>query len=173
MIKDIIPLISSAVTGLFAITTAVLAWKLNSIFNKSNVEKQQKKIQREELIELYSDIYATFEIAIRQIKNYEEFSLYEKFTRLNARIHLLAPDELCILYFDCCESLTKWSELFKKSSLPRTKIGDEVFITFQSPDPTEKYKKYETEAYEKLIEKIQSLTKNMKIDLSKHHDKTM
>ncbi|HCQ8140612.1 TPA: hypothetical protein OL910_005446, partial [Klebsiella pneumoniae] len=75
MIKDIIPLISSAVTGLFAITTAVLAWKLNSIFNKSNVEKQQKKIQREELIELYSDIYATFEIAIRQIKNYEEFSL--------------------------------------------------------------------------------------------------
>ncbi|EBI9729788.1 hypothetical protein KNA66_001102 [Salmonella enterica] len=173
MTKDIISLISPVVAGLFTIATAFLAWKLNSKLNKSNIEKEQKNIRREETIQLYTDIYIIFEKSINQVRNHEEFSLYESFIKLNARIHLLAPDELCRLYFDACEAFTEWSELFKKSSPPRTKIGDKVIMTFQSPDPTKKYKEHEKEAYEMLMDKIQNLTKNMKIDLSKNNDETM
>jgi hypothetical protein len=54
---------------------------------------------------------------------------------------------------------------FKALPAPQ-KIGDQTYITIQSPDPTLKYKQPKKEAYDKFYSSYEELIKLMRVELA-------
>lgn len=149
-----VPIIATVLSGLFALLAAYYAWLLK----KRSEEMNKKDRSRAERIEIYSDVYVLFERAMHEVLSYKDYTLQESFSNMNAKMDLLAEDHIKEQYFECCGSLEAWSKLHYKCRRPMQKVGDMTITTYQSPDPTEQYRKFAESSYFELKEKLADLT---------------
>lgn len=162
---DYIAIIAAAIAGIFAIASAFMAWKLKHSSDERSRMLALEKERRDETKELYTNVFALFEKAIRQVRSHDEFTLADEFASANAKINLLAPESVSDLYMESCSLLESWSNLYVKASPRRTKMGDKTVIMLQAPDPTEEYKVPEKAEFEKLQESLKRLVDLMRSEL--------
>jgi hypothetical protein len=169
MLKGNIEIISAAITGVSALLVAFIAWKLTNASNNKSRQIAAAKEHRDELKQLYTDVFVLFEQTMRQVWSREPFNLAQEFSEATAKIHLLAPDAIGEQYLKAAHLLEEWSTLQIKASPKQMDMGDGKTATiFQSPDPTEPFKIPAKEAHEKLQQEVQQLVKLMRSDL--RHD---
>ena len=88
------PAIVAVIAGVFAVVSAVIAWRLKNSSDEKAREVSFEKERRDEIKQLYTNVFVLFEQAMRQVSNREAFSLSREFSEATARIHLLAPEEI-------------------------------------------------------------------------------
>ena len=164
--KEYLPAIGAIVAGIFAILSAFLTWRLKTATDDKLRQITEKTKQRDELTELFTTTFSLFEQAIRQALNQEEFTLQEAFSENNAKIHLLAPENVVDKYCEVSALLERWSGLHAKASPRQMKIGDQTATIFEAPDPTEKYKEPAKAEYNKLQEELAALVSMMRAEVN-------
>lgn len=164
--REYVNIISAIIAGFFAVTSAYFAWRLKKKSEEDTRGANLEIERRAEIKELYTGVFTLFEKAIKQILNSDEDTLSDEFSETNARIHLLAHNDVVSLYTETCEFLESWSKLQAKASPMSMKAGDQTITMYQAPDPTKKFQKPAQAEYEKLQEKFSELVKMMKSKLS-------
>lgn len=164
--KEYIPAIAAVIAGLFAVISALIAWKLKSSSDTAREKSDRKLRMHEEAKSLYTGTFQLFEEAIRQVLDRSEFTLEKQFSENNAKIHLLAPRIITEKYSEVAALLERWSRLHAKASPRQMKIGEQVMTILQSPDPTTQYKEPANAEYEKLQVALQQLVELMRNELA-------
>lgn len=166
--KEYVPAIAAVIAGIFAITSAFIAWKLKN--SSDTVREKNDRIQRkhEETKSLYTGTFQLFEEAVRQVLDGDDFTLAKQFSENNAKIHLLASEKITQKYSEVAALLESWSRLYTKASPLQMKIGDQVMTMIQSPDPTAQYKEPAKAEYEKLQVALQQLVGLMRDELGEN-----
>jgi len=162
-----IPLVSAAIAGFFAVVCAVLAWKLkNATDQKARLEALRKE-RRDELKNLFSAIYTFFEQAIGVALRNEQFVLSPEQSQINARVRLLAPEPIIAQYFKVAGLLERWSQLHYRAMPRQMQIGEHTVTMVEAPDPTAKYKEPAKEAHEQLQAELDALIELMRLELER------
>lgn len=156
-----IPVITTVLAGLFAMLAAYYAWTLKLRDEK----RSDRTAKRAEKIELFSTVYTLFESGLRQVLNDKEFTLHSDFSKMNAKMELLAPESIKEQYFSCCNTFELWSKYHARSKPPKQELNGMTYTTLQSPDPTAKYKPLAEESYIKLQAQLGVLKDALKADL--------
>ncbi len=141
--------------------TAYYAWSLK----KRDELRSEKIIERAEKIALYTDIYALFETGMHEVLGNKQFTLHSEFSKMNAKVELLAPKNISDSYFSCCGKFEEWSKHHVKSLPPKQEFNGMAITTFQSPDPREKYRKLAEESYNLLLSEIEALKNELRLHL--------
>jgi hypothetical protein len=166
--KDYVLVISAVVAGVFAIASALIAWTLkNSSYNQRD-QLSHAKEKYEEAKSLYTTTFKLFEESIRQVLNRQQFILSQAFSENNAKIHLLAPQNVIEQYSEAASLLKSWSILYAKASPKQIKIGDQTATIIQAPDPAVKYKEPAELEYKKMQDSLQKLVDIMRSQLDNH-----
>jgi len=165
VMKDYVAVIAAIIAGISAIISAVIAWRLNAYSTEKHREFSLKKEKYDELKDLYTRSYSLFENAIRQVQNFDEFTLAQECSEINAKIRLLAPENIAEQYELACSVLESWSSLYVKASPKRIKIGDSKCVILQSPDPTKEFIEPAKKEYENLQKEMKNLFDLMRVDL--------
>ena len=168
IVKEYIPAIAAVIAGIFAIFSAYIAWKFKSSSDKQREQMTRAKDKYEEEKTLYTATFQLFEKAIREVLGREKFTLAEKFSENNARIHLLAPKSVEDQYSETASLLESWSALHAKASPQQMKMGDQTITVFQAPDPTAKYKEPAENEYVKLQDSLHKLVELMRSELERN-----
>lgn len=157
-------IIAPIISGVFAIISAVIAWRLKIFVTENAREFNLKKEKYDELKELYTESFSLFENLIRLVMDFNKNTLTQECSKINAKIHLLAPKNIIEQYVQSSLLLESWSSLYAKAS-PK-KIGDRTYL-LQAPDPTKKFKGPAKQEYDHLQEELEKLFKLMRADLQK------
>ena len=165
--KEYVPAIAAIVAGIFAIVSAFITWRLKTATDEKVHHSTEKKQKRDEITQLFSDTFTLFETAMRQVLKREEFSLEEAFSKNNAKIHLLAPENIVTKYSEVGALMESWSRLRAKASPRQMTMGDQTVTILQAPDPTAKYKEPANAEYEKLQKELQVLISMMREEINK------
>jgi hypothetical protein len=168
IVKEYIPVIAAVIAGIFAIVSAYIAWQLKSSSDKQRELLTRAKEKYEEEKTLYTDTFQLFENAIREVLGREKFTLAEKFSENNARIHLLAPKSVEDQYSETASLLESWSALHAKASPQQTRMGDQTVTVLQAPDPTAQYKEPAKKEYEELQDALHKLVELMRNELERN-----
>ncbi|AVD81771.1 hypothetical protein C4Q28_06160 [Pseudomonas sp. SWI6] len=166
--KEYVPAIAAIIAGFFAVGSAFIAWKLKNSTDAARDENDRKNMRREERKALYTETFQLFEGAMREILSGDEFTLAEAFSKNNAKIHLLAPEDISNKYSEVACILESWSRLHAKASPRRMKVGEQTMTIIQAPDPTAQYKEPAKAEYEKLQSALQELVALMRSELDGH-----
>lgn len=164
-LKEYIPALAAVVAGVFAIVAAFLTWKLKSSTEERERSIARAKEKRDELQNLYSEVFVLFEQAIKKVVHQEEFTLDAELSRTNAKVQLLASEPVINAYHEAGELLQEWSKLHYKAS-PRTmQLGEQKVVLVQAPDPTVQFKEPANEAHSALQVALARLVKQMRAEL--------
>ncbi len=158
--------VAPAIAGVFAVATAILAWRLKNSSDEQARRTALEKERRDEVRQLYTTTFVLFEQAIRQVLQKEEFRLAREFSEINAKMHLLAPEKVTEQYFRTSRLLEEWSRLHAKASRPQWDLNGKTVTLFQSPDPAEQFRAVAQATYETLQTELQCLIKIMRTDLA-------
>ncbi|MDI1484502.1 hypothetical protein [Polyangium sp. y55x31] len=161
--KEYISVIAAIVAGFFAILTWRLKHSADENVRKSLLEKER----RDELKNLYADIGALIEKSITQVLALERWTLAEEFAKANARLRLLAPQDVIDQYSLVADLMQKWSSLYTKSMPEKHTDGDRSYLIIRSPDPREKYRKPAEEAHVEMQRELAKLIKLMRDNVAK------
>ncbi|WP_286758485.1 hypothetical protein [Ralstonia sp. RL] len=164
--NEYVTAIAAVISGLFAIAAAFIAWRLKNASDATLRKLALDKERHEELKALFTSTFQLFENSMREVTSREEFSLSQKFSENNAKIHLLAPERIVKQYSEAAELLEAWSSLYAKASPRRMTMGDGVVTILQAPDPAAQYKEPAKEAYRNLQDKLQELVALMRTELN-------
>lgn len=164
--KDYVAIIAALIAGLFAVVSALIAWRLKNSSDDQARKVSLEKERRDEIKGLYQDTFALFEQAIRQVQHREHFSLATEFSQTTAKMHLLAPQEIADQYLKVSCLFENWSHLQAKASPRQLDLNGQTVTLIQSPDPTAEFKEPAKTAYESLITELQNLTKAMRKELA-------
>ena len=165
--KDYVAVIAAIIAGISAMISAIIAWKLSALSTEKAREFSLKKEKYDELKDIYTKSFSLFENAIRQVLNFDEYTLAQEFSEINAKIRLLAPENIAEQYELTCSILESWSSLYVKTSPKRIKIGDSKCVILQSPDPTKEFIEPAKKEYEHLQKEMKNLFDLMRVDLQK------
>jgi hypothetical protein len=162
---DIAPFIGPAVTGFFALLAAYLGWRL-----KRSGDDRERRVaialeRRKELRELYAEIFVFLEQAIKHGVERKRFDLTAEISRANAKLRLLAPEEINLAYDDVSDKLHEWSILHSKALPRQMQVGDQTVTIFQAPDPTEEFKAPALAAHQALHDSLSKLRTLMRNEL--------
>ncbi len=163
-----INIITALIAGGFALLSAALGWKLKTMQDKRGWTLSLAKEHRNEVRELYTEAFALFEQTIRQVTRRQGFTLGDDFARLNAKIHLMAPENIVAQYDQVAAMLSDWSSLYEQASPHRMRVGESTFEIIQAPDPAAKFKEPAQNAFDDLQQEIQKLVAMMRSELSGH-----
>lgn len=164
--KEYIPIIVSVLAGLFALFSAVTAWRLKHNSDEKVREALAKDSAYKELKDLYVTVHETFEELIKETKSHGSSDLSSRFSKLTAELQMIASDKVMENYLQVADSYSDWASLFHKAYPAPKKIGDSSYIMLQSPDPTLKYKEPEKVAYDKFYDGYQELIKTMRSEVA-------
>ncbi|EHV5548609.1 TPA: hypothetical protein ACMD0U_003515 [Vibrio parahaemolyticus] len=164
--KEYVAVIAAVVAGVFTIVSAITMWKLTHRTSEIAREQATADAKFNEKKALYVRTHELYESAIKCTKNYESNNLSEAFSKLTAEINLIASSDVAKQYFYVADLFQDWMPLYFKAFPAPQKIGDQTYITIQSPDPTLKYKQPEKEAYEKFYSSYEELIKLMRVELA-------
>jgi hypothetical protein len=166
-VKEYITAIAAVIAGVFAIASAILAWRLkNSGDDRARLAASGKE-RRDQIERLYTDIFVLFEGAIEEVRNSVPFTLAPRFSEANARVHLRASDAIVTQYVKTASLLEGWSRLYAKATPPRIIAGEQTFTMFQAPDPTKKYREPAQRAYETLQEELSRFVDLMRSEVKR------
>ena len=160
--KEYLPAIASFIAGLFAILSPFITWKLKNSSDERTRQTAIEKEKRDQIKQLYTDIFVLFDRAIKQVLQKEEFSLAREFSEATAKIRLLAPEKIASQYSDVSFLLEEWAQLYYRATPQQTKIEELTFTTLQSPDPTAQFKEPANLAFNKLQEELHKLIELMR-----------
>ena len=164
--KDYIAVVAAVISGIFAVMSALIAWRLKNSSDDRTRKIVLEKERRDEIKGLYESTFALFEQAIRQVQRREQFSLVREFSQANAKMHLLAPQEIAEQYRKVSCLLEDWSHLHAKASPRQLDLNGQTVTIFQSPDPAAEFKEPAKTTYDSLIAELQKLTKEMRKELA-------
>jgi len=162
---DIAPFVVPAVTGFFALLAAFLGWRL-----KRSGDDRERRVaialeRRKELRDLYAEIFVYLEQAMRHAIERKPFQLAAELSRANAKLRLLAPDEINLEYDDVSDKLHAWSVLHAKASLRQMQVGVQTITIIQAPDPTAEFKAPAAAAHQALHDSLTKLRLLMRNEL--------
>lgn len=162
---DVAPFIGPAITGFFALLAAYLAWRL-----KRSGDDRERRVaialeRRRELRELYAEIFVHLEQAMKHGSELKPFELTPEMSRANAKLRLLAPEEINLAYDDVSDKLHEWSVLYAKASPRQMQLGDRSYTIIQAPDPTAEFKAPALAAHQALHESVSKLRCLMRDEL--------
>lgn len=162
---DISPFVGPAVAGFFALLSAYLAWRL-----KRAGDERERKVaiaveRRKELRELYAEIFVYLEQAIKHCVTQTPLDLTTGQSRANAKLRLLASEEINLAYDDVADKLHVWSILHAKASPRQMQIGEKVVTILQAPDPTGQFKAPASDAHHELHDSLAKLRTLMRHEL--------
>ncbi|TCT06367.1 hypothetical protein [Paralcaligenes ureilyticus] len=160
--KDYVAVVAAIIAGIFAVVSAFIAWRLKNSSDDRARKVSLEKERRDEIKGLYENTFVLFEQAIRQVQHREQFTLAREFSQTNAKIHLLAPQEITDRYLKVACLLEDWSQLHAKASPRQLDLNGQTVTLIQSPDSTAAFKEPARAAYESLITELRSLTKAMR-----------
>lgn len=170
--KEFVPAITASIAaiiaGIFAIASPFLSWKLKNASDERARLTALDKDRRDEIKRLFTDIHVLFEQAIRQVLTKGEFALGKEFSEANAKVNLLAPQNIAAQYSSVAFLLEEWSKLYYNATPRSLKVGEQTVSILQSPDPTQKYKKPAHEAHQKLQQELNRLIGLMRLELEKN-----
>lgn len=155
----------NAVTSLFALLGAYLAWQLKHKEDDGQRKAARSLEKRKELVELYAQVFTSLEQAMKCAIEQEAFDLTAERSLINAKVRLLGSESVNLAYDDVADKLKSWSAIHVAASPRKSKIGDETFVMIQSSNAAEKYKAPAEEAHRALHEAHQVLRKQMQADL--------
>ncbi len=164
--KDYVAAVAAVIAGIFAIASALIAWRLKNSSDDRTRKSSLEKERRDEIKGLYENTFSIFEQAILQVQRREQFSLAREFSQINAKMHLLAPQEIADQYLKVSCLLEDWARLHAKGSPRQLDLNGQMATLIQSPDPTAEFKEPAKAAYESLIAELQNLTKAMRKELA-------
>lgn len=162
---DIAPFVGSTVTGFFALLAAYLVWML-----KRSSDDRERRVaialeRRKELRELYAEIFAYLEQGMRNGIERKPFDLTTELSLANAKLRLLAPEEINLAYDDVSDKLHEWSVLYVRASPRQMQVGEQTFTIIQSPDPTLEFKAPAEAAHHALHDSVAKLRSLMRHEL--------
>ena len=160
------PYLIPALTGIFALLAAYLAWRLKQAgddrAHRLAIELDRKKVLRD----LYAEIFQHLEQAMKHGQELKPFELTAELSRANANLRLLASDDINLAYDDVSDKLRVWSALYARASPRQMQMGDQTITIFQSPDPTAEFKAPAETAQQSLHDSVASLRTLMRKQLS-------
>jgi len=165
--KDYVAVIAAVIAGVCAIVAGVISWQLKRATDERERAIAQSKERRDELKQLYTQVFAAYEQAIRHVLELDEFTLDKERSEINARVNLLASEAVIGQYHEVASLLTKWSALHFQASPKRVRVGEHTATILQSPDPTAQFKEPERAAHEKLQDALELLVKTMRSELAR------
>ena len=163
--QDFAAVLGNAVTGLFTLLGAFLAWRLRRKDDEGERIAAVAIAKRKELVELFAQVFMSLEQAMKCAIEQEPFDLTTERSLVNAKLGLLASEQVNLAYDDVSDKLRSWAALHIAASPRRTTIGDQAFVVLQAPDPREKYKVPAEEARKLMHEALQVLRERMRADL--------
>jgi hypothetical protein len=163
---DFATVLGNAVTGLFALLGAFLAWRLRRKDDEGDRRALLAREKQKDLVDLYAQTFTSLELAMKCATEHEPYELTAERSLVNAKLRLLGSTPVNLAYDDVADKLRDWSRLHVAASPQRTKIGDQTVVLIQSPDPTEKYKVPAQEAYKALHDALRLLRKRMQNHLN-------
>ncbi|MGD0519914.1 MAG: hypothetical protein ABSA48_01545 [Terracidiphilus sp.] len=163
--KEFVPAIAAIIAGIFAIVSPFITWKLKNASDERALQTALGKERRNEIKRLYTDIYVSFEQAMKQVLNKEKFTLAQEISEINAKVRLLAPEKIVEQYYVVASSLEKWSQLHNRATPRQLKVGEETVDIIQYPDPAREYKEPAKAAYDKLQGELNNLIALMRVEL--------
>lgn len=165
--KEIIPVIANVTTGVFALVAAYFAWRLKRATDDRDRKTALAVERRRDLQELFAEVFAHLEQAIQRGQRLESFDLTLEISRANAKIRLLASEEVNLAYDGTVQKLHEWSVLHFKASPRQIKVGESTVSILQAPDPTAAFKKPSSDAYESLHSSLSNLRKCMRSEIER------
>lgn len=166
--KALVPAVAAIIAGIFALVSPFITWKLKSAADERARLAMVAKERRDDLKQLFTDIYVLFEQAINQVLHKQEFALAREFSEANAKIQLLASGAIAAQYSKVADLLEEWSRLHYKATPRQYTVGEHTIGVVQAPDPTKQYKEPAKEAYQKLQAELARLVELMRIELEGH-----
>ena len=163
--QDLAAVLGNAVTGLFTLLGAFLVWRLKRKEGEGERDAAIAISKRKELVELFAQVFTSLEQAMKCAIAQEPFELTSERSLVNAKVRLLASEQVNLAYDEVSDKLQSWSALHVAASPRTTKIGDQTFVMLQAPDPTAKYKGPAEDAHKLLHEALQVLRERMRADL--------
>lgn len=160
--KDIIPLITVFVSGLFGLLVALLTWKLANQRERRKFQIELRLREHKEREELYVSILANLDKVIRITKSGQDYStLLTELSLNSARANILASEKINEQLGLVSDKLYVWSTEFRKG-LP-TKIGESGFGMISNKDFEHQDKA--KDLYPELITQINKLVTDIKTEL--------
>lgn len=164
--KELIPVVSALVSGLFTFISGVFLWKMKKNFDESNRKATIIEKKMEEKKQLYLDVHKIMDRTIHEITTRQRVSTLDEFHSVSAKVSLIAPGHISILYIECCQLLDNWSVLYERSLPKQIEVGNYKTTLIQAPDPTVKFKKPANDAFEELQRNLMKLIDKMREDLN-------
>lgn len=163
MQKENIAILIAVISGTFAIIVAGLNWYLTRRATRLQTVFQFQEKRYSDVLNLYVRTYELLEIAIASMVKGHKAPEQAEFSQNSAKMRLLAPEPVYLMYYETTRLLEEWSRLHALAS-PKTITTEDgrKLVISQAPDPTEKYKKPAEEAHEKLHSKIEELVELMR-----------
>ena len=165
---DYLPILGAVLSGLFALVSAIIAWKLKIWTADRERAWSTKKEHRDALENLYVDAYTAIEEAMRAVHLGEKFDPTERGSAVNGRIHLLASEEVREKYFEVMGLLQKWSKLHFLAKPRQIQMENATVTVVQAPDPATKHQGPEREARQALQSALDAMMKEMHEELAKY-----
>ena len=156
------PIIVSVIAGLFALWSAVFAWRLKQSSEKRLRELSKEESAYKELKSLYIKIHETFEDLIKETQTYGKKELSSRFSTLTAEVRMLASEDAIAKYQQVSDLYQEWAPLYQQA-YPAPKDG---ILIIQSPDPTLKYKEPEKVAYDLFYEEYQNMVNCLRSEIA-------
>ncbi|MFP3619170.1 hypothetical protein [Burkholderia sp. SIMBA_051] len=163
--KDYGVVIAAVIAGIFALSSAYLAWKLKSSGDTNERSLIESRERRQEIKDLYSSVIVALEQSIKKVQNAEEFSLDRELSEINAKLYLIGSEAVIRLYQDVAEHIRKWSSLHCLATPRRIKIGGDTISILQAPNPTAKFQQPAADAYEEFQCALTRMIKQMRSEL--------
>ena len=165
--KEYVPAVAAIIAGLFAILSPFVTWRLKDASDERARSISLRKERREELKQLFGDIFTMFEQAIGHARRSEQFVLSPEQSHINARVRLLAPEPIIAQYFKVAGLLERWSQLHYRAMPRQMQIGGHTVTTIEAPDPTTKYKEPAEEAHKELQAQLDTLIELLRLELER------
>ncbi|MDI1321983.1 MAG: hypothetical protein PSV36_04495 [Algoriphagus sp.] len=160
--KEMIPIITVFISGLFGLIVALLTWKLANQREKRKFQIDLYLRELKEKEDLYVSMLANLEKVIRLTRSGQDYStLLTELSLNSARANILASEKINEQLDLVSDKLYEWSSEFKKG-LP-TKIGESGFAMISNKDF--EHRDSAKELYPELMTQITQLINDVKTEL--------
>lgn len=160
--KDIVPILSVFLSGVFGLSVALLTWKLS-------LQREKTKYQQDILAEDYKKIEVFYTGCLASVykvihitkANLDDSNRYIEFSLMSAQASILADELFQRKLNDVCRTLSDWSHNYKLGS-PK-KFGDTGLVQVTSSDQA--YLSKAETLYLELMKEMREFTQIIKDQL--------
>lgn len=109
--QNIVGLVIVICSLLFAISAAVMAWRLKKRLDQAEVEVQMAKFRWEERRKIYQEVIGLLDQAIAEVSRSRDYEFDTLFNELSPKLQLQASEQVNSTFSEVCLSLEAWFAL--------------------------------------------------------------